>query len=343
MSNLEDTAFEETITYSTFGCKVFKADPDTPDLFTPDVRLHLHGAETMDLRTPDGRKIKVWGYIDRSLPRTLQRPSYPSPTLRVQQGQVIHTKLTTSKGPHTIHHHGIEPSTANDGVGHVSFEVGDSYTYQWQPRYPGTFFYHCHRNTTLHFELGMFGMLIVDPPDQGDGIRRIYRDGPSYDVEALWVADDMDPRWHQIGNHDAGLCGMDVGLNRFEPKYFLLSGVFNNKTLTNSRTQVNARMGQRILIRLLNASYSVLSVRFACNAEVVACDGHAWGREAWCDKTKVLAAGTPIELATAQRYDLFLMPPAPGVYLVTMAFHHWITGAIQDEGRGILQTRIVVT
>lgn len=328
MSNLEDTALEEQITYSTFGCNVFKADPDTPDAAEPDVRLHLHGAETMDLRTPDGRKIKVWGYIDRNLPRTQQRPSYPSPTLRVQQGQVVHTKLTTSKGPHTIHHHGIEPSTVNDGVGHVSFEVGDSYTYQWQPTYPGTFFYHCHRNTTLHFELGMFGMLIVDPPDEGDQKKRLYQGGPTYDVEALWVADDMDPRWHEIANYDAGLCGMDVGLNRFEPKYFLLSGAFSASSLTDPRTQVKARLGERILIRLLNASYSVLFVRFACDAEIVACDGHSWGREAWCDKTRLLPAGTAISLATAQRYDLILTPPRAGVYGATMVFRHWITGQI---------------
>ena len=342
MSNLEDTALEEPITYSTFGCNVFKADPDTPDALTPDVRLHLHGAETMDLRTPDGKKIKVWGYIDRNLPQSLQRLTYPSPTLRVRQGQIVHTRLTTSKGPHTIHHHGIEPSTVNDGVGHVSFEVGDSYTYQWQPTYPGTFFYHCHRNTTLHFELGMFGMLIVDPPDEGDQQKRLYQGGPTYDVEALWVADDMDPRWHEIANHDAGLCGMDVGLNRFEPKYFLLSGVFNDKTLVDPRTQVNARLGDRVLIRLLNASYSVLSVQFTCDAEIVACDGHPWGRDAWCDKTRLLPAGTPIDLATAQRYDLILTPPTTGIYRARMVFRHWITGQIQDEGRGILQARIVV-
>jgi FtsP/CotA-like multicopper oxidase with cupredoxin domain len=291
------------------------------------------------LRAPDGKKIKVWSFVDSALPWAQQNPTYPSPMIRVRQGQIVHTVLTSAKGPHTIHHHGIEPTTANDGVGHVSFEVNDSYTYQWQPKHAGTFFYHCHRNTVLHFELGMMGMLIVDPPE---GPGRVFQNGPIYDVEKIWVADDMDPRWHEIGDHDAGLCGMDVGLNRFEPKYFLLSGVFNNRTMTDARTVVTARLGDRILIRLLNASYSVLRVTLGCDAAWVGADGHGMGREAWCD-TVLIPAGTVFELATAQRYDLILTPPARGTCAVRMEFLHWITGQIQNNGAGVIHTKVVVS
>lgn len=337
--NLEGTGIVEEATYSTFGCNVFKADPATPDKLTPNVIIKRRGAESFDLNTPDGKKIKVWGFVDSALPLAQQAKVYPSPTIRVRQGQIVHTTLTTSKGPHTIHHHGIEPTTANDGVGHVSFEVGDSYTYQWQPHHAGTFFYHCHRNTVLHFEMGMFGLLIVDPPE---GPGRVYQNGPTYQVEKAWVADDMDPRWHAIDDHGAGLCGMDVGLNRFEPKYFALSGVFSNKTLTDSRAVVAARLGQRILIRLLNASYSVLRVTLACDAEWVSADGHGMGIEPWC-ATKIIPAGQPIELSSAQRYDLILLPPARGTYPVRMEFLHWITGQIQNNGAGVIQTKVVVS
>ncbi len=193
MGGLQGTGIVEEITYATFGCNVFKESPATPDKVTPHVTFKRRGAETLDLKAPDGSKLKVWGFVDSALPLDQQRPSYPSPIMRVRQGQIVHTTLTTAKGPHTIHHHGIEPTTANDGVGHVSFEVNDSYTYQWQPKHAGTFFYHCHRNTVLHFELGMFGLLIVDPPE---GPGRLYQNGPAYDVERAWVLDDMDPRWH---------------------------------------------------------------------------------------------------------------------------------------------------
>ena len=124
----------------------------------------------------------------------------------------------------------------------------------------------------------------------------------------------MDPRWHDISNHDAGLCGMDVGLNRFVPKYFLLSGVFNNKTMTDTRAVINARLGERILVRLLNASYSKLRVTLECDALWAGCDGHGMGLSAWCEPVPI-PAGTPLTLTPAQRYDLILTPPRAGTYL----------------------------
>lgn len=334
--DLTGTAFVEPLTYSTFGCNAFKASPATPDKLTPQVVINRKGAASADLVAPDGKKIRYWTFIDPT--RTLQ-PSYPAPTIRVRQGQIVHTRFSANKGPHTIHHHGMNPSTANDGVGHVSFEVNGTYTYQWQPHTAGTFFYHCHRNTVFHFEMGMFGLLIVDPPE---GPGRVFQNGPAYDVEKMWVLDDMDPRWHAIDEHDAGLCGMDVGFNRFEPKYFLLSGVFNNRTTTDPRAVVTARLGQRILIRLLNASYSVARVTLPCEATVVGVDGLGLGREPWTSPYTI-PANTPFELSSAQRFELILTPPSRGTFTARMEFRHWITGQIQNNGAGVVQTRIVVT
>jgi hypothetical protein len=91
--------------------------------------------------------------------------TYPGPIVRVPRGSVYHGQLA-GKGPppHTIHWHGIEPTPINDGVGHCSMEFGN-YTYQWQPNFIGTYFYHCHRNTVQHFEFGLFSLLPIDPPD----------------------------------------------------------------------------------------------------------------------------------------------------------------------------------
>ena len=127
----------------------------------------------------------------------------------------------------------------NDGVGNLSFEVFSSYKYQMQANSAGTYFYHCHKNTVLHFEMGMYGMLLVDPPNPngtgapnqppypngGPGFVRRGNEIVPYDREAVWVTDDVDPRSHNL-EHDAGFgdgTTLDpfpsARLNVFEPQY----------------------------------------------------------------------------------------------------------------------------
>lgn len=332
----EGTAIGQETTFETFGCDVFHANPPTPDRITPDVRFDLGVRFGLDLRTPDGRTIEVWRFDNENNPTN----AWPSPTLRMRQGQVVHSTIHSRSNTHTIHHHGIEPTPFNDGVGHTSFEVSGEYTYQFQANDAGTFFYHCHKNTTLHFEMGMYGLLIVDPP-QGRGA--VFEGGPRYDVEAFWVLDDLDPRWREL-DHQAGLCGEDVGLNLFNPKYFAITGVFAPNTLTDPRVVVRAQRGQRILVRLLNASYSTLRTRLGVDALVVGVDGRGLGRPGspW-SRPFTIPANQPFELTSAQRYDLIITPPAAGTYNARFEFLHWITRAIQDNGRGVAATRIIVT
>ena len=331
------TGVKGEINFSTFGCQTLKESPPTPDRLRPDIVFEREFDER-DIIAPDGTKIRMWGFVDPQRPGAI----YPSATIRVRQNQIVHSRVKAKKGPHTIHHHGMNPTTFNDGVGHVSFEGGD-YTYQFQPRNPGTNFYHCHVNTVLHFEMGMFGLLIVDPPE-GPGF---LANGERYQVERFWVADDIDPRWHEEirgKGHEAGLCGEDVGLNLFEPKYFLLTGVFSNNTMTDARTVVNAKVGQTALIRILNASYSILRLKLDIDAELIGVDGHSIRNpgEAW-ERREIIRAGQWFELTSAQRYGLLVRPIRPGTFGVRMEFLDWITRDIQDEGRGVINTKIVVT
>lgn len=120
----------------------------------------------LDIPTWDGLKIIHFFTIrDNDFAPAGIGGTYPGPIVRVPRGVVFHGVLA-GKGPppHTIHWHGIEPTPMNDGVGHCSMEIGN-YTYQWQPNFIGTYFYHCHRNTMQHFNFGLFSLLPIDPPD----------------------------------------------------------------------------------------------------------------------------------------------------------------------------------
>lgn len=139
----------------------FANKPSAPH--TLDVDL-MHG---MKIPTWDRRKGDLQFFLFRHnrLVSPFNQGSYPAPTIRVPRGVVFHGKtLGHGPPPHTIHWHGVEPTPINDGVGHCSMEVGN-YIYQWMPDFIGSYFYHCHRNTVQHFEFGLFGDLLIHPPD----------------------------------------------------------------------------------------------------------------------------------------------------------------------------------
>src|SRR5688500_12709705 len=115
--------------------------------------------------------------------------------------------------------------------------------------------------------MGMAGPLIVDPVVHPDhpvpaGARRAFVDGPLYDIatEALLVPYAVDPRWHEM-NHAAGLSGEDVGMNRFEPKYFyVLGGPLasppRGEVMAASQLRVNLPgSGHPTLIRMENFNF----------------------------------------------------------------------------------------
>jgi FtsP/CotA-like multicopper oxidase with cupredoxin domain len=304
---------------------------------------------------PDGVEIEHWGFSDETGQRLL-----PSPQIRVLEGEVAQVKLTTGKKVHTIHHHGIEPDPFNDGVGHTSFETSGTYIYQWRATEAGSYWYHCHVNTVLHVQMGLFGTLVVDP-FPATNPKRVFHGGPEYVVERYWVPYAIDPRWHTL-NHAAGLCGDDVGLNNFQPKYFGIGGkfqkagndpanVFQAPPITDPSVAITAQRGVPILIRILNGQYFPVSIDFGgALVQAVSSDGRAFLNTANYSGKRgnaVPLAQQPVRslpaITPAERYDLILnqasSPLPAGVYNVTVRFLHWITNNVT----GVARTTITIT
>jgi len=320
------------------ACYVYPFTPDKiqPLVNNPDViynrGIYMNGSMTMD----DGRSVTIWGFTDGGGGGMggdggggMGGGAFPSPAMRVRQGQVVQTRLNVPMMMyHTIHHHGIEPDFRSDGVGHLSGDVNGNYTYQWRPMHAGTYFYHCHTNTVLHAEMGMYGALIVDPPE---GPGRAFEGGPSYDVEAIWAVDEIDSSWHNLP-WEAGTCGGDVGLNDLNPDYFIITGVDGAQSaLTDPGVAVTMSRGDRLLVRYICAGYMPQQIRFGgLDAEVVASDGRPLPQSFTTDK---------LDAVSAERYDCIIQPSSRGTYTVEIDILHWITGAVLGTAR----TRITVT
>lgn len=333
----------------------FDGGPFDPQPPTLRIARRLMRNEKLQLpprvRTKTGKKeIDIWIIEDPEDSRNGR--VFPSKTIRAREGDVVHATVSASTNTHTIHWHGIEPSPLNDGVGHTSFEITSEFVYQYQPNAAGTYFYHCHKNTVLHFEMGLYGLLIVDPPE-GPGFARANVPGfpgfdPArflvpYDVEAIWVPDEMDSLWHEL-NHDAFMQKCDEDdpldpetftkdgfLNDFRPDVFLITGVVSDGSpIFDPRVKVTARAGQTILIRLLCAGYAIQEYTLGLDATITAFDGRSLGvppRGAYSSPIPV-AANTPFRLTSARRCDLLVRAPARGLYPFRVRYLDWIRGNI---------------
>jgi hypothetical protein len=311
---------------------------------------------------PDGREIDFWTFEDR-LRRTEPEVVVAGSLIRVNEGDIVHVTVRPSKRQHTIHMHGIEADTFNDGVGHTSFEVTGEYTYQFRAGAPfralddprpktrgaGLYFYHCHVNTALHFHMGMYGGLLIDP---ATGPGTAFHGGPEYDVnaEGLWFSGDVDPVWHELG-HAAGMKGGDAGLNVFNPVYFHLTTQF--QPMRNGFTDpdgviddpsvavVGEFNGLPALIRWANTAYARQRITFHgvdngfLDVQVISTDGRPFDNAA-PNFAGPVSLTSPLESASSERYEFLVTPRKRGTSFATIESLDWVTGRVM----GLVRTTI---
>ena len=124
---------------------------------------------TLDLGGP---VVDTWAYGD----------SAPGPLLRARAGDLL--RVTVDNGLPTgtsVHWHGVALRNDMDGgpgVTQAPIGAGDRFIYEFTVPDPGTYFYHPHSGVQL--DRGLYGVLLVDDPDEPGG----------YDVEWTVVLDD---------------------------------------------------------------------------------------------------------------------------------------------------------
>ena len=151
--------------------EVFELNGHTPDFAglstTYDIAPGVQPA--MWVFAPKTRGMSTQSFISNEANTTLRAPS---PVIRVEQDDIVWLQLENSHYfPHTIHLHGVDhpyvdsSGEGNDGVPQTSDKVvmpGSAKTYEFKPRVPGTFVYHCHVQAHVHIGMGLIGMLVVE-------------------------------------------------------------------------------------------------------------------------------------------------------------------------------------
>ncbi len=96
----------------------------------------------------------------------------PGPMIRVRQGDTVRLTLKNPTGNLMVHNVDMH-AVYGPGGGNVATTAapGQSNGMEFKAMYPGAFIYHCAvPNLDWHISAGMFGMILVEPPE---GLRRV--------------------------------------------------------------------------------------------------------------------------------------------------------------------------
>ena len=308
-----------TTSSSTGGVRTFNFEG--PDIVT--VQARMNGRITFS----DGTSVRTW-YFGNGFNGDRQ---WGGPIIECTEGNIAEITLNSGM-PHTIHLHGLDVDQANDGVpstsGYVGRPMGNfgrvdgytslgtSYTYTFPVPEAGTYQYHCHVDTVLHYEMSMHGTIIVRPAS--GSLTTIWDGGPSFDREYVWQLGTVDPTWHNENVSGAGTV-------RYIPKYFLINGVDGSNLLNDSTVAISASAGQTVLIRVNQTSYQPAVIKLGgLPFDVVASDG----RPLPAPLTK-----TSLYIAPGERYDILLPMPSSGTYYATIDFY-------DIKGRNVIGTAV---
>jgi FtsP/CotA-like multicopper oxidase with cupredoxin domain len=181
--------------------------------------------------------------------------TWPGPRIDVNEGDRVRAVFTNKMDESTgIHFHGQRLPNAMDGVPHVTQEPiqpGESFTYEFVARTPGSHMYHSHHNATDQVGRGLLGAFIVRPKDPAKDYPRLY--GISQDI--VWISNDT------------------------------LGGFTINGRGFPATSPIVAKLGEKILIRFMNEGVMTHPWHLhGMPMHVVARDGYPLGAAAFtCD------------------------------------------------------------
>jgi len=294
------------------------------------VSAQMNGSTTM----ANGSTISTW-YFSNGGGFNGDR-TVPSPVIEANQGETVQVTLS-SMMEHTIHFHGLDVDQQNDGVPTTSFAVGgmgnpNSYTYTFLAPHAGTYHYHCHVDTVLHYEMGMYGTVIIRPPN--GSTTEAWAGGPAFNKEYVWQFHTFDSSWHSGGGGmGGGGMGGSSGPNttRHSPNYFMINGRDGNNLNSDSTVAISAGAGQKVLVRGVHSGYQPAMVKMGGLVfDVIASDGRP---------LPSAISATEWLMAPGERYDLLVTMPSSGQRTATVDYYDIRLGRVL----GTASTTITVT
>lgn len=178
----------------------------------------------------------------------------PGPEIRVTQGDDVRIVVTNEMAESTgVHFHGVLLPNNMDGVPFITqppIKTGESFTYEFTAKNPGSHIYHSHHNAAEQVTKGLFGAFIIEPSDPAAD--------PEYDAE------------YTLTLNDTG-----IGLT------------LNGKSFPYTQP-ILAKLGDRIRIRYLNEGLLIHPMHLhGLEQQVFAKDGWTLPQPYYCDTLNI--------------------------------------------------------
>jgi len=255
----------------------------------------------------------------------------PGPTLRFTEGDHavirVHNQMEVET---SIHWHGILLPNEMDGVPFVTFPPiapGQTFTYEFDLRQSGTYWYHSH--TMLQEQRGLFGALVIEPNDKAsfDLLREhvvVLSDWTDEDASSVLHTLKRGSEWYSLqkgsgqsvlGAARLGLLGAYFSreLQRMPPMD--LADVYYDRFLLNGATErtLTAEPGEKIRLRVIDGSATTFFyLEFAGGPlQVIGSDGMPV--QPFTERRLLIAV--------AETYDVIITMPAGGSYELRATAH----------------------
>lgn len=232
----------------------------------------------------------------------------PGPSIQVTEGDRVRVVVKNEMDdPTTVHFHGVELPNAMDGVPDVTqdpIQPGETFTYEFEAKPAGTFWYHSHFEGDVQVGAGLYAPFIINPKEPAAA-------QPDID-KTLMIGE-----WLVRGGQTFAAMPM-AGM---EPNFFTING----KAFPATET-INVKKGQLIRLRLVGTGQFIHPMHLhGLPFKVVATDGHPVPEAAQLTKDT-------ISVAPGERYDIEFVATEPGQWMLHCHILHHTTNDNVEPG-----------
>lgn len=215
----------------------------------------------------DGTLVYMWAYQDRSSVQT-QAPRVPGPVITAVTGQDIEIWVTNNLDrEHAFAVHGLAETAITIPPGQtrgVAFEAPEA----------GTYLYLDPDNAPVNRVLGLHGALVVLPQSgitpyttPTKAVQQLFADlgttphfprhaqspaGWQPERSRIWIMHQIDPRFNQRAHNGETIDPLELQ-DEFLPRYFTINGKSGVFASHDAATVLSGRIGQPMLVRVINA------------------------------------------------------------------------------------------